>query len=88
MQMDRSYFLRRFTVSCCLLLIVSLAGCGGGPKIVPAKGKVLLDGEPLKFGGVMLQPESGGQKGLSARSHARGWYRRCSALRYGGSICV
>jgi hypothetical protein len=34
------------------------AGCGGGPKLVPVKGKVTLDNEPLKTGSLVLQPSS------------------------------
>lgn len=45
---------------CILLLgLVVLSGCNPGPELAPLNGKVLLDGEPLKFGSVMLQPESG-----------------------------
>ena len=36
------------------------AGCGGDQlPVAPAEGKVLLDGKPLEFGAVMLQPEAG-----------------------------
>jgi hypothetical protein len=42
-----------------LLLLALLAGCNDGPQIVPLKGKVTYKGEPLKFGGVMLQPVGG-----------------------------
>ena len=43
------------------LLFVTLAttGCSRGPEIVPVSGKVLYNGEPLKFGGVMFQPPAG-----------------------------
>lgn len=42
------------------LLALSVAtGCSRGPKIVPVRGKVLYNGEPLRFGSVMLQPEAG-----------------------------
>ena len=46
---------------CCMaFLLVIVAGCGDGrPKRVPVSGKVLIDGEPLKFGAVMFVPESG-----------------------------
>lgn len=36
-----------------------VSGCSRGPQIVPARGKVLYNGEPLKFGSVMFQPEGG-----------------------------
>ncbi len=41
------------------LLILTLVGCNRGPTLTPVKGKVLYNGEPLKFGGVMFQPEGG-----------------------------
>ena len=41
-----------------VLFLLALNGCGG-PKIVPIEGKVLHNGEPLKFGSVMFQPPSG-----------------------------
>ncbi len=45
--------------ACCLPL--TLVGCSGPEKatVVPVTGKVLLDGEPLKFGSVTLQPTRG-----------------------------
>ncbi|MFT5523375.1 MAG: hypothetical protein ACI9HK_001321 [Pirellulaceae bacterium] len=45
----------------CLLLsaVAILAGCQRGPELASVTGKVLLDGRPLKFGGVMLQPAAG-----------------------------
>jgi hypothetical protein len=36
-----------------------LVGCSDGPQLAPAKGVVTYNGEPLKFGGVMFQPEEG-----------------------------
>ncbi len=39
-----------------------LAGCGGGPElptIATVRGKVLYDGKPLTFGGVMFQGSAG-----------------------------
>jgi hypothetical protein len=42
-----------------LTALMLLAGCDRGPQIVPLKGKVTYNGEPLKFGGVMLQPVGG-----------------------------
>ena len=43
--------------SACLLL----SGCGDGrpPMAAPVTGRVLLDGEPLEFGGIMFQPAGG-----------------------------
>ena len=41
------------------LLIAWATGCSRGPEIVPVSGKVLYNGEPLKFGGVMFQPNAG-----------------------------
>lgn len=33
-----------------------LAGCGGGPKVVPVSGVVLVDGVPLTAGTVQVMP--------------------------------
>jgi hypothetical protein len=40
----------------CLLV---LSGCGQRPALVPVSGRVTLDGKPLKFGSVMIQPAAG-----------------------------
>lgn len=42
-------------------LFMTSSGCSepGTATVVPVKGKVLLDGEPLKFGSVTLQPMRG-----------------------------
>src|SRR6476620_3166559 len=42
-----------------LLLLLLLAGCNRGPKMVPVTGKVIYNGKPLEFGVVMFQPPSG-----------------------------
>ena len=42
-----------------LLGACATTGCSRGPEIVPVSGKVLYNGEPLKFGGVMFQPQAG-----------------------------
>lgn len=34
-------------------------GCNRGPTLVPAAGRVTLDGKPLEFGAVMVQPIAG-----------------------------
>ncbi len=39
------------------LLLLALAGCGdGGPKVAPASGVVLIDGQPLTYGHVQVMP--------------------------------
>lgn len=40
-------------------IALAIIGCSRGPEIVPVSGKVLYNGEPLKYGGVMFQPEAG-----------------------------
>lgn len=54
--------------SCGPVLLVALAmlaapatgGCKrGNPRVVPVRGKVLYNGEPLPFGSVMFQPDKG-----------------------------
>ena len=42
-----------------LLPLALLAGCGRGPERAPVEGKVLFEGEPLRFGTVMFQPPGG-----------------------------
>jgi hypothetical protein len=42
-------------VAACLLA----AGCGRRITLVPAEGRVTLDGKPLEFGAVMVQPAAG-----------------------------
>lgn len=39
-----------------LALLAAAAGCGGGPKVVPVSGRVLIDGRPLTHGTVQVQP--------------------------------
>src|SRR5436190_22388546 len=57
---ERSPMLTRRQFFYTAFLLVIVAGCGDSrPKRVPVSGKVLIDGEPLKFGGVMFVPENG-----------------------------
>jgi hypothetical protein len=42
-------------VAACLLAV----GCGRRVVLVPAEGRVTLDGKPLEFGAVMVQPAAG-----------------------------
>ena len=37
-------------------LLTALAGCGGGPKIVPVSGTVTVDGKPLTQGYIQVVP--------------------------------
>jgi len=40
-----------------LLILVGVAGCGGGPKLYPVRGKVVYsDGSPVLGGAVMFEP--------------------------------
>jgi hypothetical protein len=39
--------------------LTALTGCDSRPTRVPVSGKVLIDGQPLKFGGVTFVPEGG-----------------------------
>ncbi len=38
---------------------MSAAGCGRRVTLVPVTGRVTLDGKPLEFGAVMVQPQAG-----------------------------
>ena len=42
-------------VAACLLAV----GCGRRVALVPAEGRVTLDGKPLEFGAIMVQPTAG-----------------------------
>lgn len=62
MQCSRSFFVTRFATSTLtLLLITVVVGCGGAEqaKVVQVTGKVMLDGQPMKFGTVTFQPSKG-----------------------------
>ena len=58
--LERSPVLDRRQFCCLAFLLVVATGCSDGrPKRVPVSGKVLIDGEPLKFGAVMFVPDTG-----------------------------
>lgn len=42
-----------------LIALVALAGCDQRPATVAVSGKVLIDGQPLKYGAVVFVPEGG-----------------------------
>jgi hypothetical protein len=46
----------------CGALLLSLSACGGGPNLVPVKGKVTVDGTPLETGSVAFWPDGSGQE--------------------------
>ncbi|MCE9566952.1 MAG: hypothetical protein K8U57_33540 [Planctomycetes bacterium] len=49
--------MRLLIVAATMIAVVGcLAGCGGGPKIVPVSGVVLIDGQPLTKGSVQVMP--------------------------------
>ena len=48
--------MRRIAAGGCALVLLSLAGCGGGPKIVSTSGVVKLNGKPYKNAIVSFQP--------------------------------
>ena len=39
-----------------LLLLTVCCGCTKGPELVPVTGTILLKGQPLEFGSIMVQP--------------------------------
>jgi hypothetical protein len=44
----------------CGLLLILASGCGqGGPEVAPVKGRVTLDGQPLKMVDIVFQPTNG-----------------------------
>jgi hypothetical protein len=50
-----------FFFSLPLLVLLFATGCDSRPTRVPVSGKVLIDGEPLKFGAVVFVPDGGRQ---------------------------
>lgn len=52
--------MRRLTVIA-FVAVISMAamGCGRRITLVPVAGRVTLDGKPLEFGAIMVQPQAG-----------------------------
>lgn len=51
---------RRFGLATMLAACLACdMGCGRRPTLVPVSGRVTLDGKPLEFGSVMIQPAAG-----------------------------
>lgn len=48
-------------IACLLVALLTAVGCGRPPVVAPAQGKVTYNGQPLKYGTVMFQPDKGGQ---------------------------
>lgn len=48
-----------FAATAMLIALVAGAGCDQRPTRVPVSGKVLIDGQPLKYGAVVFVPEEG-----------------------------
>lgn len=49
-------------LSVCMFAVslLAIAGCGGGPALVPVSGTVYMDGKPLKYAGfVRIEPVNG-----------------------------
>ena len=49
-----------------LACMLGAAGCDSGPETAPVSGTVTFRGQPLRFGTVMFQHESGGQPAIGA----------------------
>jgi hypothetical protein len=58
-----SSFVVRPLALAALLLVV--AGCGSGPKLIPVEGQVTVGGQPLKTGTVTYHPDK--EKGNTAK---------------------
>jgi hypothetical protein len=50
-----------------LAAILGLAGCGGGPKLVPVSGTVTLNGKPMKDAEILFLPDPSSKDGLPAQ---------------------
>lgn len=49
--------MQRRTLSCMLLLVATMVGCGDSrPERFPVSGQVLVDGKPLTYGIIMVRP--------------------------------
>lgn len=59
MRVQRRRPIVRLWSSAALVVLIALVGCDGRPTRVPVSGKVLIDGQPLKFGAVIFVPENG-----------------------------
>lgn len=60
MSPSRDTFVNRVGLAVLLTAcLVCAAGCGRRPTLVPVSGRVTLDGKPLEFGSVMIQPTAG-----------------------------
>ena len=60
MSPSRDTFVSRVGLAVLLVAcLVCAAGCGRRPTLVPVSGRVTLDGKPLEFGSVMIQPTGG-----------------------------
>ncbi|QDV34475.1 carboxypeptidase-like regulatory domain-containing protein [Tautonia plasticadhaerens] len=49
----------RLSVTVSVIVALIVAGCGGGPKLVPVSGVVTLDGEPLEGATLSFVPAAG-----------------------------
>ena len=52
-------FVRNAQVMIALVCLSVVSGCQPKSDLAPVRGKVLFNGQPLKFGSVMFQPEFG-----------------------------
>ena len=69
--------MRHASIVCLIALSASfLAGCGGGPSVVPVSGVVTLDGKPLPEAAVTFQPTAteGATDGSYGKTDAEGRY--------------
>lgn len=60
----------------CILLVLAVVGCGGGPKRPPTygvRGVITLDGKPLADAVVTFRPQSG-QQPANGRTDSSGGY--------------
>jgi hypothetical protein len=67
--MDRRPWMAVAMMVACLLT----AGCSRGVRLVPVTGRVTLNGKPLEFGAVMVQPKAG--PAAQARINSDGTFR-------------
>ena len=68
-----------------LLLLACLAGCGSHPRRVPVSGLVTIQGDPLRWGVILLDPIDGGPPAVGEMQRD-GTFRLTTFREFDGAI--
>jgi hypothetical protein len=68
-----------------VLLVVVVAGCGSNPRPVPVSGLVTIQGDPLRWGVILLDPIDGGPPAVG-EIQTDGTFRLTSFREFDGAI--